>query len=131
MTCWAGVFIVVIGVLTILVVREERRQRPLNLADRTKHSHSRGLLLLTGDSAHDPDWLVSDSGQMTGLARNLAGTLLNIRIADLTSRIFPNAGMGSHSVEKSRSVAEQANVNIKYRAVKTETQSRLLLCGIK
>jgi len=68
---------------------------------------------------------------MTGLARNLAGTLLNIRIADLTSRIFPNAGMGSHSVEKSRSVAEQANVNIKYRAVKTETQSRLLLCGIK
>jgi len=24
------------------------------------------LLTLSGDSAHDPDWLVSDSGQMTG-----------------------------------------------------------------
>ena len=60
---WA--FIVVTGVLIILVVREER-QRHLNLADRTKHSHSLGLLLLTGDSAYDPDWLVSDSGRMTG-----------------------------------------------------------------
>jgi hypothetical protein len=60
-----GLFIVVTGVLIILVVREERRQRPLNLADRTKHSHSLGLLLLTGDSVHDPDWLVSDSGRMT------------------------------------------------------------------
>ena len=49
------------GVLIILVVREERRQRPLDLADRTKHSHSLGLLLFTGD----PDWLVSDSGRMT------------------------------------------------------------------
>ena len=64
-TCWVGVFIVVTGVLIILVLREERR-RPLNLADRTKHSQSLGLLLLTGDSAHDPDWLVSDSGRMTG-----------------------------------------------------------------
>ena len=50
-----GVFIVVTGVLIILVLREERR-RPLNLADRTKHSQSLGLLSLTGDSAHDPDW---------------------------------------------------------------------------
>jgi hypothetical protein len=112
MTCWAGVFIVVIGVLIILVVREGRRQRPLNLADRTKHSHSLGSPLLTGNSAHDPDWLVSDSGRMTGLTRNLAGTLLNIRIAGFTSRIFPNPGMGSHSEEKSRSVAEQANVRV-------------------
>ena len=36
-TCWVGVFIVVTGVLIILVVREVRRQRPLNLADLTKH----------------------------------------------------------------------------------------------
>ena len=61
-TCWAGLFIVVTRVLIILVVREERRQRPLNLADRTKHSHALGLLLLKGDSAHDPDWLGSDPG---------------------------------------------------------------------
>ena len=89
MTCWAGVFIVVIGVLTILVVREQRRQRPLNLADRTKHSHS-------------------------------------LRITVVTSRIFPNAGMGSHSEEKSRSAAEQANVNIKYRAVKAENSVKVV-----
>jgi len=33
-TSWVGVFIVVTGVLNILIVREERRQRPLNLAGR-------------------------------------------------------------------------------------------------
>jgi hypothetical protein len=33
--------------LIILVVREERRQRPLNLADRTKHSHSLGEFFRT------------------------------------------------------------------------------------
>jgi len=63
-TCWVGVFIVVTGVLIILIVREERRQRPLNLADRTKHWQSLGLLLLTGDSTHDPDWLVLGSERM-------------------------------------------------------------------
>jgi hypothetical protein len=31
---------------------------------------------------------------------------------------------------ETRSVAEQANVNIKYRAVTAGTHSRLLLCGI-
>ena len=67
-TCWVGVFIVVTGVLIVLVVREERRQRPLNLADRTKHSHSLGLLLLTGDSA-----LVSNSLLGGGVAHENAG----------------------------------------------------------
>jgi hypothetical protein len=32
--------------------------------------------------------------------------------------------VGSHSEEESRSVAEQANVNIKYRAVTAGTHSR-------
>ena len=60
-----GQFIVVTGVLIVLVAREERRQRPLIWRTGQKHSHSLGLLLLTCDSAHDPDWLVLDSGRTT------------------------------------------------------------------
>jgi len=49
----------------ILVVRET--------TTRQKHSHSLGLLSLTGNGAHDPDWLVSGSGRMKGQSKLLPG----------------------------------------------------------